>query len=191
MKTNFVSIVALLMTVVLIVSTVIFWQAKNIEFIYYNILFFIMLVFIVCTQRRLHLGIPVLIGFSVLFIMHLSGGLVVIGNTRLYDMVFKFLPFDKIHHFVLGLVFSFLTVSLFVDVKKWRHKKRALFFFFVVLAALGFGAVVEIMEFVGVMFLGSPGVGDYANNAADLVADLFGAAAGAVIMMLMNNDKNL
>lgn len=182
---------SLLMAVILIVSTILFWQSRNIEFIYYNALFFIILLFIVVTNRRLNLGVPVLLALSLLIIMHLSGGLIPVNGARLYDFSFGPLPFDKIHHFVLGLVFAFLTASLFIDTLKWKVAKPKLFFFFIILAALGFGAVVEILEFVGVAVFHSPNVGDYFNNATDLVADLFGAAFGAMIMLLIKNGKNI
>lgn len=191
MNKSCLALMSLLITVILIVSTILFWQSKNVEFIYYNVLFFLILLFIFFTQRKLNLGVPVLIGLSLLVVMHLSGGLLNIEGLRLYDVSIGPLPFDKIHHFVLGLVFAFLTVSLFIDTLKWKVNKPRLFFFFVLLAALGFGALVEIFEFAGVVFLHSPNVGDYANNATDLVADLFGAAAGAIIMLMMNHGKNI
>ncbi|VVB81724.1 Uncharacterised protein [uncultured archaeon] len=191
MNKKWLALLALVMTVILIVSTILFWQDKNIEFIYYNILFFIILSFIVVTNRRLNLGVPVLLALSMLIIIHLSGGLIPVDGARLYDASFGPLPFDKIHHFVLGLVFAFLTASLFIDTLEWKLRKPKLFFFFILLAALGFGSLVEIFEFAGVTFLHSPGVGDYFNNATDLVADLFGAATGAIIMLLIKNGKDL
>jgi len=191
MNRNCLAVMSLLMTIVLIGSTILFWQSRNIEFIYYNILFFIILLFIVTTNRRLNLGVPVLLALSLLVVMHLSAGLLHIDGLRLYDVSFGPLPFDKIHHFVLGSIFAFLTASLFIDTLEWKVKKPRLFFFFVILAALGFGALVEILEFAGFAVFHSPGVGDYVNNATDLVADLFGAAFGAMIMLWIKNGKNL
>ncbi len=191
MNRKCLAVVSLLMTIVLIGSTILFWQNKNVEFVYYNALFFIILLFIVTTNRRLHLGVPVLLALSLLVVMHLSAGLLHIDGLRLYDISVGPLHFDKIHHFVLGSVFAFLTASLFIDALEWKVSKPRLFFFFVVLAALGFGALVEILEFAGFAVFHSPGVGDYVNNATDLVADLFGAAFGAIIMLLVKNGKNL
>jgi len=189
MNKNWLAILSLLMTVLLIISTFLFWQDKNIEFIYYNILFFIILLFIAATNRRFNLGGPVLLALLLLVLMHLSGGLIMIDGIRLYDVSLGPLPFDKIHHFVIGMVFAFLTASLFIDALRWKISKPRLFFFFVILAALGFGAIVEIFELIGVTLFHSSGVGDYFNNATDLVADLLGAAAGAAIMLYINGKK--
>jgi hypothetical protein len=51
------------------------------------------------------------------------------------------------------------------------------------LVALGGGAVVEIAEFVGsTVGGGMVNVGDYGNNALDLVANAIGAALGVVVL---------
>jgi uncharacterized membrane protein YjdF len=61
-----------------------------------------------------------------------------------------------------------------LDLKTKQHP--ILFSLLLILIALGIGAVNEISEFAAVVFLGAQeSVGDYFNNALDLVFNLFGA----------------
>jgi hypothetical protein len=57
------------------------------------------------------------------------------------------------------------------------------------LVTMGGGAVVEIAEFVGsVVGGGRVNVGDYGNNALDLVANATGAALGVAILLATRSD---
>jgi hypothetical protein len=54
------------------------------------------------------------------------------------------------------------------------------------LVTLGGGAVVEIAEFIGATVGGGlVNVGDYGNNALDLVANAIGAALGALVLLVL------
>ena len=48
--------------------------------------------------------------------------------------------------------------------------------------ALGLGALYEIIELFGVSVLGNQEVGDYMNNALDLVFDFLGAILGGLVI---------
>jgi len=180
---------AILITVIIAVSTFVFWRNENTEFVYYNMLFVILFVMFLFANRRLKFRIPVIASLGVVMLMHLSGGLVYIGGTRLYDIPLGPIHYDNLLHLAMGIVFAFISLNLFHRVHSWRDSHPGAFFSFIVLVTLGFGALVEIAEFIGVAFLGAPGVGDYANNARDLVFDMLGAIVGATIMLVWKNGR--
>jgi hypothetical protein len=57
------------------------------------------------------------------------------------------------------------------------------------LVVMGGGAVVEIAELIG-SSMSDVSVGDYANNALDLVANATGAAVGIVLVWWMERSPN-
>jgi uncharacterized membrane protein YjdF len=190
MKRNgVVKYLAFIFTIILLVSTWVFFRKENTEFVYYNILFFFLIMFVLIAERRLKFKFSVIIGLGVVLVMHLLGGLVQIGDMRLYDIPLGPFAYDNLLHFAIGFVFAVLSLNLFHKVHEWKKTHKAAFFFFIVLCTLGLGALVEIAEYIGVEFLKAPGVGDYVNNARDLVFDVLGAIVAAIMMLVTGNGK--
>jgi hypothetical protein len=54
---------------------------------------------------------------------------------------------------------------------------------------MGGGAVVEIAELIG-STLSDVSVGDYANNALDLVANAVGAAVGVAVLLVIRGQSS-
>lgn len=68
-----------------------------------------------------------------------------------------------------------------MDLKIKHHP--ALFSLLLILIALGIGALNEILEFGAVVFLDAQeAVGDYFNNAADLVFNLIGSVIAVIFI---------
>lgn len=111
-------------------------------------------------------------------LMHFAGGLVQLHGSRLYDSVFFGLRYDKYVHFTNSF-FGTLIVKDFFDRRKMKlYDFESLA---VVLIVLGFGAVIEIVEFVVTKTVTHNGVGDYDNNMVDLISNL----AGGLLYMLI------
>ena len=159
--------------------TLLAYFTKNYEFVYYAIVISTLLTIIVLHYKQLHLKAAILWGLSILGLMHLAGGTINIYGIRLYDFWFidGLLKYDNIIHaaslFVATLV-AYNIISPHLDLKIKHHP--APFSLFLILIALGIGALNEILEFGAVVFLDAQeAVGDYFNNASDLVFNLIGS----------------
>lgn len=134
-------------------------------------------------------SVPVLWGISLVGLGNMLGGVILVDGQPLYVAPFLGpLPYDKFFHAAAGLVMFFVA---WAAVTRWageqpHHGGMVLTTF---LVTMGGGAVVEIAEFVGsVVGGGRVNVGDYGNNALDLVANATGAALGVAILLATRND---
>lgn len=112
----------------------------------------------------------------------LGGVLLVDGQTLYLTEVIGPLGYDKVFHFLAAagmapVAWEAVARSLGAAPRTWG---RLLVTWLVV---NGGGAVVEIAEFVGSK-MGGVNVGDYTNNALDLVANASGALVGVAILAL-------
>jgi uncharacterized membrane protein YjdF len=119
-------------------------------------------------------------------VMHLLGGLLNLGGTRLYDIYFieGFFKYDNLMHTAMALVATIIGYNMLkphLD-HKTKHNKFVLSLILIAIA-MGLGAFIEILEFTTVIFLGAAEtVGGYFNNAIDLVFNLIGAI-GALLFI--------
>jgi hypothetical protein len=51
------------------------------------------------------------------------------------------------------------------------------------------GTLGEIVEFIGTLMISQTIVGDYANNAGDLVANLIGAIMASIVAINQKNQR--
>ena len=112
---------------------------------------------------------------------NMAGGVLLVGGEPLYlAKVVGELRYDKVFH---SLAAAALVTIAWEAMKKWSggvsHLGGQLLLTFLVV--MGGGAVVEIAELVG-SNIGDVSVGDYTNNAFDLVANAVGAAVGVAIV---------
>ena len=152
---------------------------KNYEFLFYTIMLSSLIIIVVSYYKKLHLTFIILGGLSFLGFMHLAGGTIDINGSRLYEFWFipGILKYDNIIHALSLFVVTFVAYSIVsphLDLKTKYHP--ILFSLLLVLTAMGIGAVNEILELGAVIFFGAQdGVGDYFNNAGDLVFNLIGS----------------
>jgi len=158
----------------------------NYEFLYYLVLMAVLVVFIMVYHENLHLGHGVLGALSALGFLHVLGGNIFIDGVRLYDYRFLsgLLRYDNVMH---GLGLFIVTIALYSatapHVGETIHHRHRLVSLLVVLMALGVGSLIEVVEFGAVAFLDAGGrVGDYWNNALDLLFNLGGASAAVLLL---------
>lgn len=112
---------------------------------------------------------------------NMLGGVILVDGQALYMAeVFGPLRYDKVFHaFAAGA----MVILAWEAMKRWsggiRHFGGQLLLTWLVV--MGGGAVVEIAELIG-STLTDTDVGDYANNALDLVANATGAAVGIAVV---------
>lgn len=112
-----------------------------------------------------------LVGFG-----NMLGGVLLVDGKPLYiaDLIGP-IPFDKVFHAAAS---GAMVIIAWEAMKRWAGEGYSLgpmLFVMTFLAVMGGGAVVEIAELIG-STVGGVSVGDYGNNALDLVANATGAA---------------
>jgi hypothetical protein len=136
------------------------------EFGIYAVVSVVVILAVWRTLRRHDWPLWLLLAMEVAILAHFAGGLVQTGDGRLYDLVLFEVRFDKVVH-----VFNSFVAALVVS-RVSRCRGPA-----VVLMVLGLGALWEIVEYAVVSRVPDAGVGLYANNLQDLVANLIGSLA--------------
>lgn len=120
-----------------------------------------------------------LLGIAVL---HLMGVTLSIGHTRLYDYwLLSWFRYDNLVHFYSIFVVTIMAHRILRP--RFKIKSSFIFYMILILVSLGIGAVVEIFELMLVYLPGAGGgVGDYMNNALDLVYNLLGSLAACLFI---------
>jgi hypothetical protein len=112
---------------------------------------------------------------------NMLGGVLLVDGRPLYMApVLGPIVYDKVFHAVAAFGMVFVAWEA---VRNWvgTGYHRGGLLLTVWLMVMGGGAVVEIAEYIGTL-LGDVNVGDYANNALDLVANATGALLGVFVV---------
>lgn len=159
----------------------------NIEFLYYTFLLGILIYLVIYLHHQLHLGFFILFNLSVLGFLHLLGGNYYLANgIRLYDI--SIIPFifyyDNFIHSYAAFIGTLALYSLFINFLGTQIKKRfPIIALLLVLMALGMGSIVEVVEFFAVVVFGATErVGDYYNNALDLLFNTIGSLLATFVI---------
>jgi hypothetical protein len=116
---------------------------------------------------------------------NMLGGVLLIDGQPLYmTAVIGPIHYDKVFHAIAA---GAMTVLAWEAMKKWSgvggHQGGLILFTWLVV--MGGGAVVEIAEFIG-SSMSDVSVGDYTNNALDLVANATGAAIALPLVVWLD-----
>ena len=148
----------------------------------------ILIFIIVLYHKKAHLTYHILIGLTIGGALHIFGGNIYLGTTRLYDywLIPHYFKYDNLVHTFNTFVATFVIYSLLkphLD-KKLDHNSFLLGLL-LVLITMGLGAFNEILEFGAVIFLGAAKqVGNYFNNALDLVFNLIGSSLAVIRIII-------
>lgn len=173
----------------LALASIVFAATKNYEFLLYAVTIAVMVGFLWATHSSFHYRRSSLCLFFIWLVMHVCGGCVPIGDGKvLYDLIllplvpapYSILKFDQFVH-----AFCYLAIGLLADDAIRPQLRRDIppvaAFLIVVLAAMGVGALNEVIEFAAVCSFENTNVGDYTNNALDLVFNMAGALTAAAM----------
>jgi len=158
---------------------------KNYEFLYYTAGMSALIFIILLYHKRLHLQNTIIAGLAFVGAMHVFGGNIHLWGTRLYDIwiIQGLLKYDNLVHFAGIFVATLVAYNLLyphLD-KKLKHSP-VLLALLIILVASGLGALNEILEFGAVLYLNAAQqVGDYFNNAVDLIFNLLGSIAACAV----------
>lgn len=141
------------------------------EFFLYAVAILMTIVTIWVFLRRLTYPVWLLGAIQLGILLHFAGAFFPIEGGRLYDAHFLTLRFDKYVHAINAFAGAALAGHLLPAMDgRWRLRLIV-----IVLATLGGGAIVEIVEYLVTLTLARNGVGNYDNNMQDLIANLVGA----------------
>jgi hypothetical protein len=159
---------------------------SNYEFILYSLTLLGLLVLGIYIHKQVQLPAFIIIGLSLLGLMHTLGGNIYIDGVRLYDKIFLWdmLRFDNIIHTTGSILATFVLNELFYFLLEKRTIiNRRFYYFSLFLMGLGVGLINEIVELMAVVLLNAQdGVGDYLNNAIDLVYNSIGVILAIIIL---------
>ena len=182
--------------VMLVSFSTYFILSRNYEFIIYVGVIIAILSLIFYTKDRVNYPILCLWGLTLWALMHMAGGTIYLGETRLYELIlipisdtYEIFKYDQFVH-ILGfgvatyIFYGILRSILRKDLQKWTALS-----IIVVMVGLGIGALNEVIEFFITVIAPSTGVGGYINTSLDLVADLIGAICALIIIRINERRK--
>jgi putative membrane protein len=165
-----------------------FMGAGNYEFVWYIAVMLLFVVLIGATLRTSQLPLWLLWLLAIWGLLHMLGGGVQAGDGVLYGYVvlplhldgeFTLLKYDQLVH-----AYGFGVAALAVRYLLKRSIGNAIPGFWLgavaVCAAMGLGALNEIVEFAAVVASPSTGVGGYYNTVLDLVFNGLGALIAVI-----------
>lgn len=169
----------------------------NAEFLRYLIILLTGAVFIAIYRNWLPLPAWLLWLVSIAGLLHLLGGSVIVSGDVLYAYVpvviqnpfgLTVLKYDQVVH-LFGSAVAALVIFGFL--RGARHVSGLTLGLITFLAAVGVGALNEIIELHVKLTVPQEGVGGYYNNALDLVFNTIGAGIAAVLAMRFWGRENL
>ncbi|MEA2007013.1 MAG: DUF2238 domain-containing protein [Patescibacteria group bacterium] len=187
-------------TLVMLAFIVTFFVNRNFEFLLYVGILFVFMTLILSTNKKVNYSNGLLWALSVWAFAHMAGGGVYINGVKLYETMlipligepYNVLKYDQLVHAYGFGVTTFLVWHLLKSSLKMDEKKRWVSLSIVcVMAATGFGALNEVIEFSATVIDPGNGVGGYINNAIDLVSNLIGAIIAMVIIVKMEKRKSI
>ena len=126
-------------------------------------------------------------GLTIAVIIHLAGSVILIGDTRFYELMlipilpsFYLLRFDKVVHFFASAAIYYLIVTLLA-----RNSTR-FSAFYAALATLGIGSLNEMGEFtIASIFYSNPErFGGLIDTETDMIANLVGVAVMMIVLAI-------
>jgi hypothetical protein len=168
----------------------------NTEFVFYVVVMAVLGVLVTAIHWRVGFSTGLIWGLALWGLLHMSGGLVRVppDNDVLYNLWLvghangRGLKFDQlVHAYGFGTATWACWEALRVKLARTRPDIPTLTA--CVLAGEGLGAINEIIEFTATQIMPKTNVGDYANNAWDLVFNLAGCIVAATIIWVRGRSQ--
>lgn len=175
----------------------------NREFVFYIVVMFMLMGAVAAVHRRVGLSGTALWGLSLWGLAHMAGGMVPVpaswpvnGEHRvLYSwwLIPDLLKYDQIVH-AFGFGMTTLVCweglqSLLHSAERPRPEPGLGSLTLCAAAAMGFGALNEVVEFVATLLVPETNVGGYVNTGWDLVSNLAGVILAALAIRLFHRPE--
>lgn len=177
-----------------------FIRQFNIEFIGYVGVILFIFTLLYATLDKTKIPAPILGGLSLWGLLHMMGGSIPTADGVLYAWkIFPFfeageefyiLKFDQVVHAYLYAIVALLFLHL---LRNYFANRQSQFLvgFIAVTAALGVGAINEMLEFIAVLTVPDNGVGGYYNTLLDIVFNFAGALFAVLAFYLVRRTLKL
>lgn len=180
----------------LVVFCFIFISKQNYEFLIYVGIIFIFGAIVISTDRKVNYPSGLLWWLTIWAILHMAGGGIFIGGSRLYEIIlipiigapYNIFKYDQLVHIIGFGAATLLMYQLLRPFLKETIRKTAALMIVIIMAGLGVGATNEIIEFIATVIAPETGVGGYENTALDLVSNLIGAIIATVYIKSKTGD---
>jgi len=175
---------------ILIGFTAYFAVNGNYEFINYAITNSLFILLLYWTDKKFKYYFWAKWGFVLWLLLHVLGGSLSINGVRLYDTILinfigaplHILRYDQVVHAFCYFIITTFAYSIMVSFAGKKTNKITIAVL-ALLIGMGVGAMNEISEFNAVIFSGAAEkVGDYYNNALDLVFNFLGSLISVLIL---------
>jgi len=174
---------------------------SNFEFLLYICITFVILIFVTQAHKRIGFTDLTLWLLAIWGFLHMIGGLVPVpeswpidGDTRvLYSwwIIPEKLKYDNfVHAFGFGTTTWCCWQGLKATVKARSMRPTFGRLTLIVMAAMGFGAMNEVFEFIAVLTVPNTNVGGYINNSWDLIYNLVGCVIAAVAIRIAHKGSH-
>ena len=166
---------------------------NNYEFMMHVSILVIAIILISILHYKFKFSTGVLIGISIWGLLHMLGGSLKIGGTRLYSiMLLNIVPSQsilKFDQFLHAYCYIIVTLMAFFLLKPNLNKKMHWFTISVLLifVGMGMGALNEIIEFAAVLSMVETGIGGYENTLWDMVFNTIGAVFAVIYINFRKN----
>ena len=175
--------------IILALCTIYFLFKGNFEFLVYAFTLFPLMWVIAKTDKMFNYPALAKWGFMVWMITHMAGGSLFFNGVRLYDTIlfswigepYNILRYDQLIHAFCYFVMALFVYAIVATMSKPKTS-RVTMIVMTFLGAMGISALNEVVEFIAVAFFHSTGVGNYYNNALDLVFNGAGIVAALFFM---------
>jgi uncharacterized membrane protein YjdF len=176
-------------------------RTSNAEFLIYIGVMMVLMALIGWFHCRVRLTTPALWCLSVWGFMHMAGGLVAVpeswpiaGDMRVLYSWWIIPGRLKYDHVVHAYGFGVTTWVCWQGLRAATRRRGPIRPTFGVLvlcvaAGMGFGALNEVVEFAATLLTPETNVGGYVNTGWDLVSNLFGCTAAAVLIRCLHSEE--
>ena len=179
-KRNEKRLISIFILVLFALEMILLFSSK-IELAQYNFQLILVFILFYFLSTNFKVNRKYLFGLVLVGILNFMGGLIFIEGVRLYDSSLGFLKWDLMIHFI-GLFFA--TLITYEILGELLKGKKNLLLAIAIFVAMGFGALFEVSELLGILLLNNQGVGDYFNNAMDLLVNFIGSVVAGIYILI-------
>jgi hypothetical protein len=185
----------------LLAATMVAVRHGNAEFAFYLVVMVLLSVAVMIVHYRVRLSLGVLWGLSLWGLAHMAGGLVPVpdnwpvnGEIRVLYSLWLIPGWLKYDHLVHVYGFAVTTWLCWEGLRRIiaDHGQQPVdalrptlgMLILAAAAGMGFGAMNEVVEFIATLLVPETNVGGYVNTGWDLVSNLAGCIAAALLIRL-------
>ena len=164
---------------------------KSYEFIFYGTLLLILFIFVYLMHRRIHLHLPVFVLICVLFLVHVTGGVLMLRGFNIYEKGIGMLNYGHFVHFLGTFVVVFVFYSLIHHYFKSKKKRFEFTLFFSLIGlSMAFAGTFNLIENAAALFFNfTPNIKSYFSDKIDVIGNLVVASLASYVVILYHRNK--